>query len=451
MGLIILIIILGVAIGFTTFFLIKSILTPKRVGKLEQLVKQKKSSAAVRVGKQIVAREPRNGDAHYFLGLAYLQDNKPELALMELKTVNEIGNFDGRIPELPFREKIADLYAKFNQPEEALKEYLLLVQKDNANPSYYFKAGKLFEQRGKGNRAVAYYKKAIDYDPSHDEAHMRMGTLLYRAKRPADAKSFLEKAVKFQPDNYEAHFYLGKIAKENKDYRGAISAFEKSVKSPDFKAKSLMERGVCFIKLNDMGRAISELERAVKQVSEDPGSGEALYARYYLATAYEQTRKIELAIEQWEQIYKQRPNFQNVAEKLSQYQDLREDDRVKDFLTMGQEEFRETCASITQTMGLRVQDINDIEQGCEVLAYEAQSKWRNARQMPKLIWFIRVPELIDESRVRNLHESMKNQNITRGILVSSSNFSRVAMDFAETRPIDLFNKDRLQEMLKRTA
>jgi tetratricopeptide (TPR) repeat protein len=451
MGLIILIIILGVVIGFTTFFLIKSILAPKRVARLATLVKQKKSSAAVRVGKQIVAREPRNGDAHYYLGLAYLQDNKPELALMELKTVNEIGNFDGMVPEVAFRERIADLFARFNQPEEALKEYLLLIQKNQSNSDYYFKAGKLFEERGKGTRAVAYYKKAIEYEPSHDEAHMRMGTLLYRAKRPADARDYLETAVRFQPDNYEAHFYLGRIHKESKEYRSALASFERSAKAQEFKARALMERGVCYIKLNDMGRAISELERAVKLASGEPGSGEALYARYYLATAYEQTRKIELAVEQWEQIYKQRPNFQNVAEKLSQYQDLREDDRVKDFLTMGQEQFRETCGSIARTLGLRVQDVKDIDQGCEVLAYEAQSKWRNARQLPKLIWFVRVPELIDESRVRALHEEMKSQNVSRGIMISSSNYSRVAMDFAETRPIDLFNKDRLQEMLKRKA
>ena len=450
MGLIILIIILGVVIGFTTFFLIQSILAPKRVERLAALVKQKKSTAAVRVGKQIIAREPRNGDAHYFLGLAYLQDNKPELALMELKTVNEIGNFDGMVPEITFRERIADLYAKFNQPEEALKEYLLLIQKDESNPDYYFRAGKLFESRNNGSRAVAYYKKAISYEPSHDEAHMRMGMLLYRAKRPAEARGFLETAVKFQPDNYEAHFYLGKILKDNKEYRPALSAFEKSAKAQDFKSRSLMERGVCYIKLNDTERAISELERAVKLAGES-GGNEALYARYYLAAAYEQTRKIEPAVEQWEQIYKQRPNFQNVAEKLSQYQDLREDDQVKDFLTMGQEEFRETCANVTRGMGLRVQDIEDIDQGCEVVAYEAQSKWRNARQMPKLIWFVRIPDLIDESRVRALHEKMKSQNITRGIMISSSNFSRVAMTFAETRPIDLFNKDKLQEMLKRTA
>lgn len=451
MGLIILIIILGVVIGFTTFFLIKSILAPKRVARLATLVKQKKSSAALRVGKQIVAREPRNGDAHYFLGLAYLQDNKPELALMELKTVNEIGNFDGIVPEVTFRERIADLFSRFNQPEEALKEYLLLIQKNQSNPDYYFRAGKLFEQRGKGGRAVAYYKKAIEYEPSHDEAHMRMGTLLYRAKRPADARGYLETALRFQPDNYEAHFFLGKIHKENKEYRSALAAFERSAKAQEFKARALMERGVCYIKLNDMGRAISELERAVKLASSDPGSGEALYARYYLATAYEQTRKIELAVEQWEQIYKQRPNFQNVAEKLSQYQDLREDDRVKDFLTIGKEQFRETCGTIARSLGLRVQDVKDIDQGCEVLAYEAQSKWRNARQLPKLLWFVRVPELIDESRVRALHEEMKNQNVNRGMMISSSNYSRVAMDFAESRPIDLFNKDRLQEMLKRKA
>jgi restriction endonuclease Mrr len=42
---------------------------------------------------------------------------------------------------------------------------------------------------------------------------------------------------------------------------------------------------------------------------------------------------------------------------------------------------------------------------------------------------------------------MKEQSITRGIVVTSSTFSRKASDFAETRPIDLYGKDRLQQML----
>jgi hypothetical protein len=43
---------------------------------------------------------------------------------------------------------------------------------------------------------------------------------------------------------------------------------------------------------------------------------------------------------------------------------------------------------------------------------------------------------------------MKKFSVQRGVMLSSSNFSRVAMDFVESRPIDLVDKDKLQELLK---
>jgi hypothetical protein len=99
-------------------------------------------------------------------------------------------------------------------------------------------------------------------------------------------------------------------------------------------------------------------------------------------------------------------------------------------------------------MGLAVQEISTIPNGCQIIGVEAQSKWRNARKIPKLIRFLRIAEMVDESAIRGLHEEMKKLNVTRGILVTSSTFSRLAMDFAESRPVELWNKDKLQELLK---
>jgi len=44
----------------------------------------------------------------------------------------------------------AALFERFDQGEEALKEYILLLKLDQSNPEYYFKAGFYFEERGKG-------------------------------------------------------------------------------------------------------------------------------------------------------------------------------------------------------------------------------------------------------------------------------------------------------------
>ena len=69
--------------------------------------------------------------------------------------------------------------------------------------------------------------------------------------------------------------------------------------------------------------------------------------------------------------------------------------------------------------------------------------------MPKILRFLRVPEMISETTIRSLHEEMKKLNVSRGIILSSSNFSRKAVEYAETRPIDLINKDQLLEHLKK--
>jgi len=444
----IIVIILGIVIGAITFFVIRSIIAPKKVASLANLLKQGKTSAVVRTAKQILAREPRNPEAHYFLGMAYQEENKNELALMELQIVNQIGTFSAACPEIPFRKKIAELYKFFNQPEEALKEYLLLIKMEPEEAEYYYEAGLLFEKRERAEKASVYFRKTIELNPNHSDAHYHLGMILYRSKKPVEAKVEFELAIKIQPDNFKAYYFVGKLLKDNHDYTGALAAFEKAQRDPEQKVKALVERGGCYMSMNNMEKAISELDRAVK-ISTNETAPETLYGRYFLAMCYEKTREIDKAIEQWEKIYAKKPNFRDVSEKLSQYQDLRTDDRMKDYLTASMDEFYEICKSATESMSLSIRDISDVPNGCQIVAVETESsKWRNARKMPKVLRFLRVPELISESTVRSLHEEMRNLGVARGIIISSSNFSRKAVEYAETRPIDLVNKDQLQELLK---
>ena len=445
-ALIILIIILGAVIGLITFFLIKSILAPQKIATLATLVKQNKNTAAIRTAKKIIARDPRNPEAHYLLGLAYLADGKPELAMIELRTVNQISIFTNLCPEIPFRKKIAELYSKFNQPEEALKEYLLLTKKEPGSADNFFMTGMLFEERSRSAKAVEFYRRAIQVDARHGQAHTRLGLLLYREKKPVEARTFLETAVKLNPENCAANFHLGRILKENHDFTTALAAFERAQKGPEFKTKSLIERGGCFMSMNYFDKASGELERAIKLAGETE-ENEVLYARYFLAICRERTRDIEGAIEQWEKISEKKPNFKDVAEKLNQYQDMRHDDHIKDFLIARQEDFTAICRDIAGSLGMTVQDVTEIPDGCQIIGVESQSKWRNARRVPKLVRILRMPELVEEAAVRAFHAEMKNLGITRGIIITTSAFSRSAMGFVESRPIELWNKDKLQEIL----
>lgn len=442
-------VLMGGAIVAALVFALKSVLIPKKIGALKEMVRTGKLAPAIRTAKTMLSKDPRNFEAHYFLGLAYLAEGKAELALMELKTVNQISLFSTAVPEVEFRKKIAELYRRFEQDEEALKEYVLLTNLDPTDADNFYNAGLIFEERGKSDQALKFYKKTLEVDPRHSNTHIRLGLLLFRAKRMPEARQELEVALRLNPENYQANYYLGKILKENQDFNGALIAFERAQKDPELKLKALVERGSCFMSQKNYDRAQVELERAIKMSTND-GDNEILFARYFLALCYEKSRQIEKAVSEWEKIYAKKPTFKDVAEKLSAYQDLRVDDHMKDYITSGKQEFLEICTKVTQAMGYNVRDHKEVPNGVEIISMENESeKWRNVKKMPKLMLFLRVSNMIEEPTVRTLHEACKKVNAVRAIIVTNTTFHRNAQAYAETRPIDLIPKEKLQELLKK--
>jgi tetratricopeptide (TPR) repeat protein len=210
-----------------------------------------------------------------------------------------------------------------------------------------------------------------------------------------------------------------------------------------------LERGSCYLALNAPDKAIPDLERAVKSITEE-GAQESLFSRYFLAMCYEKIRAIDKAIEQWDKINTKKPNFKDVAAKLSQYQDLRNDDVVKDFLSAGAQEFMTICKNIINNgLSLQVKSAKAIPDGGEFIAIENESeKWRNTRKQPRLIRIYRSPDPVEDAKIRSILDDAKSQNMARAAVMTSSGFTGTAVSFAESRAVELYNKDKLQALLK---
>jgi tetratricopeptide (TPR) repeat protein len=449
---IVVILILGVGVGALSILIVRMVSSPRQSKAIEEALKQGRSAVVVRSAKALIAKNPRNAPAHWYLAQAYQADGKPELALMELKTLNQIGQFGPEVPEIQFRIRIASLYERFGQIEDALKEHILLTKLDPGSAEHFMDAGRLFEARGKTDTAANFLRKAIEMDARLHVAHHELGLILYRTKHPMEAKAELEAAIKWKDDDYEAYYYVGKVLKEMSDFTAALLAFEKAGRSPEFRQKTLVERGGCYMSQGSLDKAVPELERAVKLIK-DEGAPESLYGRYFLAMCYEKTRSLDQAIEQWERIYSKKPGFRDVAEKLTQYQEYRTDDRMKDYLTCGKEEFADMCKSVVEgPMGLSIRDFSEIQNGVDIIAVEGDSeKWMAAKKLPRLIRFFRVSDNLDDGSVRSLIDKMKKLGVMRGCVVTSSGFSRAALEYAENRSVELLTKDKLQEMLGKTS
>ncbi|MDR2133866.1 MAG: tetratricopeptide repeat protein [Treponema sp.] len=447
------ILVLVVGIGFLVFFIVKSLVLPQRVEALAALVKKGKTQTVIRAAKAIIARDSRSAEAHYWLGMAYHRDNRDELAIMEFKAVNQLGISGKSIPEVEFRELLAQLFINQKQGEEALKEYLLLIKLMPNHAEYYYRAGKLFTERNRTDMAENYLRKAAELSPKDGRIHYELGIMLYRDKKASEAKAALQVALKYPGENAaHIYFYLGKIQKDSRDYTGAAASFEKAARDAEFRIRALVERGGCYMSLNAVEKAIPDLERAVKAIT-DESSQDSLYARYFLGLCYENTRQLDKAIAQWDKIYSRKKNFRDVGEKLAQYQELRSDDNMKDYMTAAPVDFVELCKTIVnQTMELQVQNTKNISEGCEITAIENDSaKWRNVRKMPRLIRFLRSPDPVDDSKVRAILDDAKAANLTKSALVSCSDFTRTAVEYATSRPVELYNREKLQELLGRAA
>lgn len=442
---------LSVGVFFLLFLVIKSLITPKKIEGLQKLLKQGKNASAIKLAKSLIQKDSHDYMAHYYLGKAYLADKKSELALEEYKYVDKNALFDQKLPEASFRHEFASLLVKFNQPDEALKQFLLLTKLEPKNAENFYNTGKIYDQKNKPDLALGFYGKTISLNMRHINAHAAMGLILLNSKQITEAKREIDLAISLNPDTYSTYYYLGKILKENKDYAGAVKAFQKSERDPTVRQKSLIECGSCFMAGKSIENAMNCYERAISAGSEN--ATETLYARYFLAACYEKTRKVEKAIEQWEKIYQKNHTFRDVASKLAEYKELQSNDSLKEYLISSEQSFYDICQKTCESaLGLSPQQISKTKHGCNIIATEIKdTDWRSVRKKVFSIYFFRDSDPVEDSIIRVALDEVKSKSYTKAYICSSSGFTRSAMAAAENRPAELFGKEQLEALLDKAS
>lgn len=451
----ILVIIISALVAFIIsigFILIKSLMSPKKIGAIQHLLKEGKFAQAEKTAKSIITKNPNDYLARYWLGKVYLEENKPELAFMEYKSINKNAVFDGSIPEIEFRKQIAELYSKFNEPESALKEYLLLTEMEPKNGENYYNCGRLYELSNQAANAMGFYQKAAALDKGNAKIHTALGYLLFRSKQFTEAKKQIDTSIRLSPETYSNYYYLGKILKENQDFSGAVKAFEKAIRDQEFRQRALIERGSCYMMVDQTDNAMGEYMHAI-DCSKDDSSQETLYARYFLAACYEKTHNIEKALEQWEKINQRNRKFRDVPQKLNEYRALQSNDGMKEYLTSSSPLFIELCKKVAMIgYNLTCQKVDATPYGCTMLATEEKKdSWMNVKKQVFLLDFFRDAKPIEESVIRRIAENIREQNYYKALTFSSSGFSHAAITFAENRPVVLIGKENLENFLAKAG
>ena len=445
---IIVITVLAVVVIGLLIFILKGIFMASKPDAIPRLLRMGKTANAIKIAKHIISKNSKDFEAHYYLGKAYVKDNRKELALMEYKVVNDNALFGEGIDEVTFRREYGQLLLDFHQTNEAVKNYILLTKLDPKNAENFYRLGLLYKDINRNDLALDCMKKTVLLDKKHAKAHAELGLLYYRIKQYAEAKSEIDISLKLNPENHASYYYLGKIQKEAKDLTAAIKSFERAQRDPELKLKAIIEHGSCYMMANRLENAAVDFQRAIELDKQNTNS-DTLYARYFLASCYEKNRKLDAAIEQWEAIYSRNKNFKDVHIKLAEYMDLNANDFLKDYLTCSNEKFSDICKKAAEA-GMKMQIISCEQKkwGCEITGVDKKDdSWMNVKKLVSLLRFYRQSEPLEESTIVETVDSLRKNNSVKAYIFSPSGFSLAAKRYIENRPVELVDKQKLEQIL----
>ena len=103
-------------------------------------------------------------------------------------------------------------------------------------------------------------------------------------------------------------------------------------------------------------------------------------------------------------------------------------------------------------MNLQVVSAEKKKWGCQFSAVD--KKFENmlgVRKQIVMVRFYREPKPVEEPEIHDMQDVMKQQGAMKAFLMSSSGFNNMAKRYAEGRPMELVEKQKLEQLLTKAG
>jgi tetratricopeptide (TPR) repeat protein len=448
MSLPLIIIALGVILATVFFTYFKILRKPKRLQRILEQIKTGDTRNSIRNLRSHIIKHGGSIDAHALLADCYRREGNCDMAVVEYRYCLKIAKKPLLVSQKEIREGLIECLLKVRKEEEALSELLELSRQDPKNFRYLFEIAKIYYRRGNLEQAVTYFDKTIKYNPTHGASLGYIGVIMYQANKVREAVVYLSQAVKYDNRNYRAYYYLGRLYMDGRDFPRALTYFEASQRSPEYRVRAYLQKGICFREMDEFENAVDELKKGISSAT-GKDRNVLLATRYTLAALYETRGKLAEAIEQWEAINRVDQGYKDVPKKLDEYQDLRADDNMKDFLVSSAPVFEGICLEIIQHLGYDIVDIKHQSSSItNVITVPRISSMRPLARQYIFFKFHRDAVSLGLPAVKTLLEEAKKMRCVKAVCISPFKFRPEAVEFALPRQIDLIDGENLSRILK---
>lgn len=195
--------------------LIDANIAPRKVSralrKLREQLPSGRPLTAVRIaaeGARVVVRDgdavwqPESGQAVFDFAVSELEAQVAPF----VRKFAEAARSDDALSAEEWYELGCDV--EIGAPEEAERAYRNAIELDPSHSDALVNLGRLLQERGELDAAVALYRRAIEAEPDYATAYFNLGVVMEELGETDAAIEAYQKSLEFDPDSADSHYNL---------------------------------------------------------------------------------------------------------------------------------------------------------------------------------------------------------------------------------------------------
>ena len=202
--------------------------------------------------------------------------------------------------------KLAGVYCEMGEYEKALEFYSKVLELKPDDGYVYVSIGSIYENQGKYEQALAAYKKVMDMCPEYLYNYLNIANVEYQLKDYKNAIEHYNKFLGTYTQHNDARESLAVSYLGNGEYENAVKEYERIYAKSPSAFKDYSNYGLALFETKNYEKAVEFLEKAVDA---DPDNS---LAHIDLALSYQELGKNDLALTQYDFIFRQQPQLHSL-------------------------------------------------------------------------------------------------------------------------------------------
>ncbi len=425
--------------------LLLSFLGRKKERKGPKKEKRKDRATIIRDASKRLAANPRDPEGLQAMGNLHYQEQEWDKAYAAYEVLVNLAPSHPKLDEFECSLRLGVSAIKTNRLQEAIKGFLLARKIKTDHFEVNYNLGYICYLQKDYEKAIPFLKQALILDTENVLAQRYMGFSLHKAHHYREALAYLKKAIDLQPDDKEALFAMAECLYESGATERALKIFSHLRPDPNLGPQSALYAGIIHSQTNQHDKAAVDFDIGLKHEGIPQDIANEL--RYKLAVTLIKSQDLSRAITVLKEIQKTTPGYKDTAALIVRYQELNQNKNLQVYLMAVQSEFITLCRKIVVQFfpGARVKitDIAVFADYSDIVAEIDTPKWSDI----VIFRFFRSQGSVGELLLRDFHARIKDLKAGKGVCLSAGVYSEESRRFTEGRPIDLYDKDRLNKIL----